>query len=349
MNPIRPRQQSKCLLLALPLTALVLALLLALTTAPALAAEGDAEAAFEKSREAFMAAESGAEQVAAATDFLSRYPDSPYTARVLRAGTNVMANELGDLPGAIALSRRAIARMSNPEHIREARKVQLDLFSRPGYEEQLVEVIAAMADQGDLSFVDHLEVIRAATAAEAWSLVIEITDSAMPLANAETFAADYPDRDFSEDYIKEAGRNRRGLVETYRGWALTNQGLTAGAVTAFAMAEVNLRPTYLGVPDNELNRYWGEALYRQGEYQAALETLLPAAVWAADEEALALARKAYAHQHGSDAGFAAMLEEYRQTNARKIDDFTLEDYAGQARSFSDLHGEVTLLAFWFPT
>ena len=108
--------------------------------------------------------------------------------------------------------------------------------------------------------------------------------AARPKANAATFRADYPDREFSAEEVAESARNREGLILTFAGWSRANRGDTDAAVASFREAEAKLRKGYLGVPGNDLYRFWGQTLIMAGEQEEGLEKLTLAALYGNDDD-----------------------------------------------------------------
>jgi hypothetical protein len=333
----------------LPTTILPAVLFLLLPLAAA-AQDDPVEAAYERAEAAYEAAETPAEQVAIGQGFLADHPESRHTVRVLREITRLMADELDDHAGATAYAREFAEGLSDEELAFEAWNVLAGLYARPGFAAELEATLDRAYAGREPTYVECLGMMEAAAGAEAWDLILAKYEAAAPQATAEAFAAAYPDRGFSEEYIAEAGRNRTGLIDTFRGWALANLGRTADARAAFTAAEAAVRKNYLGRPGNDLDYYRGRALLMDDQPAEAFPMLALAAMFGGNDEAWEPAREAYDRtHHGGDAGFEKALWDLRLQHARTVDGFTLADYEGRARSFDDLKGEVTLLAFWFPT
>jgi hypothetical protein len=67
------------------------------------------------------------------------------------------------------------------------------------------------------------------------------------------------------------------------------------------------------------------------------------------EEAMAGLEKAYVGKNGSEDGFEAFAGKLHAKIAPTVDEFELPDYEGKRNKYADIRGDVTLLAFWFPT
>ncbi len=208
---------------------------------------------------------------------------------------------------------------------------------------------AVSADAKTMSFVDHLEVIREASEAEDWPTVDRHAAEAAHLATPEAFRSDYPDREFSADEVAVAARNRQGLLKTHAGWSAAGQGDRERALTLFTAADGLVRRSYLGLPSNDLYRYWGTTLIVDGQSEAGLEKLALVGLFARDEESFVAARTAYEsvrHKKSWDD----YVWELRRTHGARVEDFTALDYKDAVQSFDQLRGEkATLLTFWFPT
>ena len=95
--------------------------------------------------------------------------------------------------------------------------------------------------------------------------------------------------------------------------------------------------------------YWARTLLKQGKVAEAVDLLAPNALFGGDKEAMEVMEEAWVAQ-GAKGDLQAHLDELRVSKAVPAPDFTLADYEGRPHTFSTLrNGEVTLLAFWFPT
>ncbi len=129
-----------------------------------------------------------------------------------------------------------------------------------------------------------------------------------------------------------------------------NQGHIQQAIKDYKKAQSLLRQTFFGLPGEDLFRYWGETLVREGETDKGLEKLALAGLFGADKEAAALARKTFLEKGKSEDQYDDYLWSIRTKHGVSMVDFQAGDYKGGAHSFNQLKGKkATLLAFWFPT
>ncbi len=327
-------------------TALGLALL-CLLAVPVVAQ--DAADPFEQAREAFMAAEGFDARMAILKEFLSEHPNHAEAPDVLQAGADLYIEDRDDRPAAVALAEHQLTVTTDAEIVGAVRGVLLGLYAHPVYAFKLETLVTEHYDPATMTYGQHLNVLEAAAAAESWSLVDAQFKAAMPKANAETFAADYPDRDFSAEEIEVAGRNREGLIVTFAGWSQANQGDAGKAIKMYKQADEMLRKSYLGVPTNDLYRFWGQTLLMQGKSEEGFEKLTLAALYGGDDEADAIARKGYAEFRPGES-FDDFAWTVRTKHAPEMTDFSAGNYQGTVQSFHELKGEkATLVAFWFPT
>jgi len=325
-----------------------LAVVLLLAAAlPALAQQ--AADPFDATREAFMKLETPEEQLALVKQFLAEHPDHARVGDVLEAGVQLLRGPLEDPAGAVDLAETQLSRATSADSRAAVQRILLPLYGEPAHRDDLVTLVGDMSSGQPLTYVQHLDVIRAGVGAQAWELVDVHCAAATPQATAEQFLADYPDRDFSPQYAAEAGANRQGLLLTFQGWSAANQGDLDGAERTFRAASKQVRTTFLGVPENALYRYWGQTLLMRGDRHAGLEKLALAAVYGGDEAAGAAAREAFAALD-NPGDYDDYLWQLRQKHAPRMVDFAATDYADQSTAFADVRGErATLLAFWFPT
>lgn len=331
---------------------LVLACLLGCVawSGPPAAAQEEAPDPFEALREAYGELETPAEKLALLKTFMLEYPQHERVGAVMDGATGILVGDMDDRDGAVALVLGHMPQVDDAELKGELQDILMGLYSHPLYAAKLTTLVGERYDVADMSFGDHLAVIEAGVAAEAWGLVDEHCSAAKPLANAETFGADYPDRDFSDDYIEEAGRNRQGMLLTFTGWSAANQGDLKRAEKDFESAEKMVRKSFFGLPDNKLYRYRGQTLVKMGDKDRGLELLSLAGIYGMDHEALTIAEETFADMGRNPAVFDDYLWKIRTGHAPKMANFTANDYQDADHEFKDLIGEkATLLAFWFPT
>lgn len=114
-------------------------------------------------------------------------------------------------------------------------------------------------------------------------------------------------------------------------------------------AEKNTIFDYLGVSQNNYALYRARTQLRHGDVDGAIETIAPNALYRGGEEFISVLKEAFAAKTGSEEGFDRFTLDLREKLGRVVEDFSLKDYSGKERRFSDLKGGVTILVFWFPT
>jgi hypothetical protein len=87
----------------------------------------------------------------------------------------------------------------------------------------------------------------------------------------------------------------------------------------------------------------------KGDSEAALDKLLPMALWTESETANEAVMELFEKGGGCGEDFDQYLYENRVKHARNIDSFAAADYEGETQESKDLMGKVTLVTFWFPT
>jgi hypothetical protein len=336
------------ILRGLALTLMVLVVLF-LAGRPGARAQTEDEA-LKAAETAYLAAETDEARLAVVRDFLVEHADHPDVAMVVEVGVRLLVDEMDDTPGAVALVENQLPSIEDPETLAAVKEMLLPLYGSPAYADKLADLVADIYAPEAMTYVDHLEVIRAAAGAEAWTMVDAHIAAAEPLATAEAFRAAYPESDYSPEEVVEAGRNRQGLLRTFAGWSAANRGDAAKARVDFAAAEDLVRKSYFGLPDNELYRFWGLTVIREGEADKGLEMLALAAIYGNDQDAADAALAAFTARGGPAAKFEDFLWRVALEKGPVIDDFTAVDYQDAPRTFSGVRGEKgTLLAFWFPT
>lgn len=328
--------------------AVPLALLLAIgacTQQPDTSAD-DAFAAFQ---EAYAALETPEEKSQAIGDFLRSYPSHERSADFLGAYAYFQGEKLDDTQAVYELATATLGQVTDPELKFDVGIETAKAAHTVGADFDLSAIITPLAETRDLTFGEHLDIMRTSIDTETWNLVVQHADQASPLATAEQFRTDYPDRDYTDEEIVERGNNRQALVRTYRGWGLYNQDqVEDGTADLEAACEMTGR-TYVGVPENDSCRYLAEIALAGEDTDRAIELALPYATMGGDEDALAMVTKAHSIKTGSDEGLEEFLWTSRIAQAKTVDGFSATDYAGETFELDSLQDKVVLLAFWFPT
>jgi tetratricopeptide (TPR) repeat protein len=293
----------------------------------------------------------GAEEKSALIEqFVRDHPDTTYAGRLAGAVAYYRGEEMGDPAGAYALLGETLAKNTDPEARYEIGMAMFPLAVELGEPMDLGAVADELASNRPLSFTEKIDVADLAIEHRRWEVGAEYAEAALADATPEAFLSDYPDDGFTQEEAAAKADRRRVMGLADLGWALWNLGREDEAISAFEQAMPLRTVDYVGASDTPLDLYCGKAAMAGGDPKRAMELLAPGAIMGSDDDATATLREAYAAVNGSDEGFDEYVWSERQRLARTVDDFTLTDYAGASHEFSTLsEGNVTLLAFWFPT
>lgn len=308
-----------------------------------------AEEAYKQALEERRAVEPIEERLAITKKFLDEFPESSHTPNAISAIVYYQGTKLGDMEGAVAYAEAIRGKIEDPEIAKELDKEMIAVYGEAGINEKMLALADRLDAAGALGFPDRWNVIESAVKSEDWKVVREYCDKAMGMANAETFRADYPDYDFTEEELTEAANNRVGMLLVKDGWAQANLGQIDEALGDFAKADGLVRRSYVDIPEYDLNLYWGKTLLMKDDYQAAIDRFSGEGLVMRNEEALAGLKEAYVGIHKNESGFDAYTTTLHRSVAKTMDDFELSDYEGERHRFADLRSDVTLVAFWFPT
>ena len=308
-----------------------------------------AGAAYEKAQETLDTLDDPQQEVEVFEEFVRAYPNSEEAIDALGAVIYLRSKKLDDLDGAVSFAESARSMASDPktrfEHGVRLHEVSVEA-GNPADLRLIADELAAVRP---LNFVEHLAVVEEAEKGGEWELMLEHATSLRRSANAETFRADYPDDDFSDERVEFSVNRRRGWASAYEGAALIHLDKLDEATTVFEEAAgLSTLSNYVGVPEFPLNKYWGKAELMQGRPERAAELLAADALMGRDEAALDDLRAAYIASNGSEDGFDGYVATVRQSIATVIDDVTLDDYSGSSVSLASMAGKVYVMAFWNP-
>jgi hypothetical protein len=289
------------------------------------------------------------EKLAVTKEFLDGHPSSDATARAIDAVVYYQGENLGDMDGAIAYAEQIRGKIVDADIAKAVDRAMIPWYGQAKMKDKMLAVAERLDATGDLGFNDQSNIIESAIKSGDWALTREYCQKARPMATADAYKAEHPKGNLTPEDISEAVNDRMGMLLVMNGWARANQGEIDAALGDFAGADSIVWHSYLGTPDYDLNLRWGKTLMMKGDYQGAIDRFATDALIMRNDEALAGLKDAYVALHKSESGFDAFAAQMHRSIAKPAADFGLADYEGAAHRFSDLKGDVTLLAFWFPT
>jgi hypothetical protein len=289
------------------------------------------------------------QKLAATLKFLEAYPESTHTVGLVSDVFYFTGEQSGDMEGAVEFAEKIRAAVRDPAIATEFDRRLISWYGEAGMKDRMLSIAERLESDGTVRFGDYFNVIEQAVAMGDWAVTREYCAKARPKADAETWRAEWPDIEATDERAEKAGLNRQGMLLVKDSWAEANLGDVDGALEGFARAEQIISRSVIGIPANDLDLYWGRTLMMQGDAHGAMERFAPDALIAHDEDATLGLSEAYAMAYGSEDGFGAWSSRERLAIAKHAADFELPDSRGDRHRFADLRGEVTLLNFWSPT
>ncbi len=308
------------------------------------------EQAWETMMETYNTLETAQDKAELFEGFLQEFPNTEHAGRLASAVAYYRGEELDDPAGAYAILAETLAQNTDPEARYEIGTSMFPLAVELGETMDLGAVAEELAATRSLTFGEMNDVSDMALEHDQWQLAATYAEAALDRSTPEAFLADYPDDDYTVEEAAAKADRRKVMSLANLGWALWNMGQPDDAIAAFEGAAPLKTVTYLGAADTPIDLYRGRAALAAGDAAAAMELLAPGAIMGSDDDAIIALEEAYVADRGSAEGFDDWVWSQRQGLAREIDAFTLTDYEGNPQNFSALSdGNVTLLAFWFPT
>ena len=282
--------------------------------------------------------------------FMREHPDTEYAGMLAGAVAYYQGDEMADPVGAYALLGETLAKNTDPEARYQIGMAMFPLAMEMGEPMDLGVVAEELAASRPLDFGEMIEVADAAITHEQWEVGATYAEAALGKATAEAFLSDYPDDDYTAEEAAVKADRRKAMSLANLGWAQWNLDQTEEAMATFEEAAPLKSVNYVGAADTPLDLYRGKAMLAAGEPVKAMEFLTPGAIMGSDDDAMSALREAYVAAKGNDQGFDEWIWSERKALAKSVGTFTLADYDGNPHDFSTLSdGNVTLLAFWFPT
>jgi len=289
------------------------------------------------------------ERLAITKEFLAEFPESGKTATALDAVFYYQGGELGDMAGAIAYAERIRSKITDPEIAQDIDRELMGFYGKAGMTQKMRVFADRLGAAGVLDYSDHWNIIESAVDADDWQVARDYCAAARGMATAEVIRAERPDRDISDEDAEAAADERMGMLLVKDGWARANLGQIDAALIDFAKADNLVPHYYFGVPEYDLNLYWGRTLIMKGDFKTAIGRLDAYGLILRNEEALTALEEAYTGLHGSDSGYKDWVATHHRSIATTIDDFEMPDYKGERQRFSEIRSDVTLVSLWFPT
>jgi hypothetical protein len=280
--------------------------------------------------------------------FLATYPDSDHTGEAVETAVYMLGEELGAPAEANDLITSVLARVRNAEHRREVLTQRLGVAAALGKVDEIKATAVELGEGRELSLDEAWAVAEAAVKVNAWDLALAHLSRVKVTNTVEAARAANPS--LSEERVQRLVKRRSAEAAGLQGWALVKSGKVTEGLAVLDAGRKDDTLLFTGNSTTNLGAYRGRALLLAGRLDEGLAALAPEVLWGDDENAAAAFRAAYIADHGSRDGYDDYLWATRQRLAPQVAEFTLPDYAGTARRLSALrNGEVTLLAFWFPT
>lgn len=328
----------------------VLTLLPVVGCTPKPATSEQIEAAYRAAEEVWEEASSSPKtKLRAARDFLKEHPDTRYTVRVVGRAVELLAEDMGNPAEAEKLVRDARGRVKDPVNARRLGVSHVEALASLKRVGEIEKVAATLRGDNELAFFDQVRIAEAAIGAEAWETALVFATAASELTadklRAQSSAGRYP----TEEDLQRALRKRQAWALGDKGWAEAGMGRIEAALATFEKGAALDARQIMGNSETSLPLYHARTLLKAGRAAEALEVLAPNALYGGDKEALATIEQAW-KASGGEGDVQEYLWQERMRRAVVAPDFTLPDYDGQEKRFSNLSKDrVTLLAFWFPT
>lgn len=326
----------------------VLALLGAAGCARPATSPEQTEQAYTASRNAWDKAATAEAKLEIAEKFLQAYPDTKHTDRVVGEAADLLSGELKRPADAEALIRQARGRVQDADTARGLAIRHVEILGKLERADDFAKVAEPLAGDAKMDFYDRISVADAAIEAKAWDTALTFADQAAGIT-AEQLKAMSPKRYSTEADLDRAVNKRKAWAFADAGWAQANLGRIELALATFARAgELDSRQLP-GNSETRLPVYWSRTLLKIGKAKQAADAVAANALYGGDKDAAAPLEEAFRAQN-LPGEYPAYVEQLRQRIAPIAPDFTLPDYDGKAHTLAALRaGEVTLLAFWFPT
>jgi hypothetical protein len=303
-----------------------------------------AQADMHKALDLFRAAETDEAKSEALNGFLTKHPNSQYTPFIVRSLARIL-HPVDDAAQA-TLIREYLNKMTHKEGKISSLRILAVIYSRSNDLEGIKAVLSEIESPNS-----HIYIMAAGVGFEADDLAFakENTDAALAMATPEQIRAN-ADGELTDKQVQSQSDSILGKALVYKARYLLAEGNKEAAMAALAGAAASTTFNIAGYAHgSNLNKDWATILIDEGDYEAAMIKVAPDAIFAGNEDAVAIYTTAYIANGGLETDLEEAMWEHRLKLAPKAPDFTALDYDNNSHNFKDLKGKVTYLSFWFPT
>ncbi|MEM7186907.1 MAG: redoxin domain-containing protein [Bacteroidota bacterium] len=111
-----------------------------------------------------------------------------------------------------------------------------------------------------------------------------------------------------------------------------------------------LRTNFVGYANRSfVAMFMARIHFETGDYEAALETIGPLAVFSDNKEARSLYREAFIAAGGKQEGLGDAMEKHRKRIAPVVPNFVTPNLDGELETYYDINGKATLIVLWLPS
>ena len=263
--------------------------------------------------QAYLKAKNSAERAEIARSLLNKYPENKHTLVTLDSIISHQHGELKNTKEVIAFSESLMERVKDEKIKKQIKFRLLDLYSKASIHEKFNSAFNQLFEPKSLDFRYYMDMMKFSSEIGDWELLSKAIATAETIANEESFKARYPNRKFTEEYLKERCDNRKGIIAFYKAWKMANTGKLKASLSQFNAADKLCPKNFFGVPNEEFCYIlWGKSFLFNRDYEAGFEKIAKAVLWSRDKELLEHLRQAYIAKEGGENGFGEYVMNLRK-------------------------------------
>lgn len=150
--------------------------------------------------------------------------------------------------------------------------------------------------------------------------------------------------------IKWTAKRFYKLSETWEAKYLISTGEYSKAKALLAPQFSDLRTNFVGYVHNDLvTLFMAQLQFELQDYQSAMETIGPLAIFTNNKDAKALYKRAFIKGGGKKNELSEAIDKHRNRIAPKIPNFSALNLKNEKVVFGDINAKAKLLVFWDPS
>ncbi len=295
----------------------------------------------------YVAADSPEDKIAELEKFIELHPNSHLTATVLDIIAIYKYKE--DYLAKANYILNNTKEVTNKRAIQEANKSVVLAYAEADNAEKFINYVKDM-DPDSIPIDLNEAICRGAAMLDEVELLGEHSKAMKSKSNVDSLREHPIFGNQEEAGIEWTANKFYELAEVWEAKYLIGIQEYSKARELLAPQASELRTNFVGYANRSfVALFMAQLQFEIGEYQSAMETIGPLAVFSNEKKAKSLYKKAYIAAGGKEEELITTMEKHKARIAPKVSDFSSLNLEDEIVNYNDIKGKATLIVFWFPS